>query len=573
MNSRKYKQLEIGFDDIPNRLRQLLDPDEIYQNADESLLVALEEDRRIERKVAGFSGESLGPYFSMWANTTPEGGIIVSGQRDSSNGGGFEGCSKLSPQMLNRLELCGHNYCGDAKYESRRVCVKNLKGDDDFVVLFRVFYNPTTVVRTTNGKIFRRIADKCIEVKSPEEIRELQADKGEISFEKQPCGLNWPEDFDFQEVVMFSETVKSRRRLSEKLSTSELLVNRRLGTQASGKFIPNIACALLFAKDPQLVSPGCKVRFQRFAGDKENTGENYNAVKDEILEGTVPSLIAQVATVLESQLRTFSPLVPDGKFQAVPEYPRLAWYEAVVNACAHRSYGNGLRNMPVFVKMFNDRLEIESPGPFPPTVTKHNIYDTHSPRNPCLMDALFYLEYVKCAHEGTRRIRDTMRAMRLPEPEFTQQSEYHRTVKVVLWNEIKKRVPSVALDDGGGFPSQGGGLRRGVAEEDGGFNKEEQETQEVFADIPDEIKARLPVIGARAKKEDIRKFILEVCAWKPLMPQEIATYLDRKNVKKLVEAHISPMFYEGVLQRTIPETPSHPGQKYETSTKGLAETI
>jgi len=153
----------------------------------------------------------------------------------------------------------------------------------------------------------------------------------------------------------------------------------------------------------------------------------------------VPSLIEQVAEALNSQLRTFSPLDANGKFFPVPEYPAVAWYEAVVNACVHRSYGNGMKNMPIFVKMFEDRLVVESPGPFPPFVTPDNIYDMHQPRNPKLMDAMFYLDYVKCAHEGTRRIRDTMAEMQLPEPEFRQSEIGHSIVRVTLRNNIKQR--------------------------------------------------------------------------------------------------------------------------------------
>jgi ATP-dependent DNA helicase RecG len=80
--------------------------------------------------------------------------------------------------------------------------------------------------------------------------------------------------------------------------------------------------------------------------------------------------------------------------------------------------------MNIFVKMFDDRLVVESPGAFPPPVTPENIYDTHNPRNPHLMNALFYLDYVKCAHEGTRRMRDMMIGANLPAPEFTQGNMY-----------------------------------------------------------------------------------------------------------------------------------------------------
>lgn len=98
--------------------------------------------------------------------------------------------------------------------------------------------------------------------------------------------------------------------------------------------------------------------------------------------------------------------------------------------------------MNIFIKMFDDRLEIESPGGFPPLVNARNIYDVHHPRNPYLMDAMFYLKFVKCAHEGTRRIRDTMVEMNLPLPEFAQkekQEASYTQVRVTLRNNIKHR--------------------------------------------------------------------------------------------------------------------------------------
>ena len=431
--------------DLESNPLQLMSADEIYARADEKLLRSLEEDRRIERKSARFSGDSLGEYFSMWANTSPDGGLIVSGMRDKKHGGGFEGCLLLSDDQLNKLEQVSYTYCPEAPYQSKRINVENDKGETDFVVLFRVKYREGLVVRTTGGKVFRRIGDSKVEMKG-EQIRELQADKGEISFEQQPSKLKWPEQFDLAAAAQFISAVRVKRNMAESLSPIEVLNLRRLGTEQAGEFQPNVACALLFANDPLRLLPGCKIRFQRFEGEVERTGENYNAVKDEILEGTVPSLIQQCEGKLESQLRTFSPLDSNGKFFPLPEYPKPAWYEAIVNACVHRSYGNGMKNMPIFVKMFDDRLEIESPGPFPPFVNPSNIYNTHQPRNPSLMDALFYLEYVKCAHEGTRRIRDTMAGMKLPKPEFTESKAGHLAVTVILRNNIKQRRAWVDRD-------------------------------------------------------------------------------------------------------------------------------
>jgi ATP-dependent DNA helicase RecG len=160
-------------------------------------------------------------------------------------------------------------------------------------------------------------------------------------------------------------------------------------------------------------------------------------------------LIVEMARVLESQLREFSRLGEDGKFYTAPEYPADAWYEAIVNACVHRSYG--LKNIPIFVKMYDDRLVVESPGAFPPFVTPKNIYNVHHPRNPHLMKSMFYLDFVKCHNEGTRRMRDTMEEMKLPRPEFYQSQEASgsKTVRVTLRNNRKQRkvwIDSAIID-------------------------------------------------------------------------------------------------------------------------------
>jgi len=96
--------------------------------------------------------------------------------------------------------------------------------------------------------------------------------------------------------------------------------------------------------------------------------------------------------------------------------------------------------MNIFVKMFDDRLVVESPGGFPPLVTPETIYTMHSPRNPLLMQAMFHLDFVKCAAEGTKRMRDRMQQMRLPNPEFKQTQEATgASVVVTLRNNRQQR--------------------------------------------------------------------------------------------------------------------------------------
>lgn len=418
---------------------RLLSPDEIYHSNSPDLFRILSEDRRIERKTAGVHAKELGEYVAMWANTAPDGGLIAVG---IANDGQIEGIGGKGVGHINNLERTGDIHCPDARYETKRIPVR-AKGQDDEILLFRVFYHDKKLVRTGELKVFARRGDVKREIRG-EEIRELEIDKGEVAWEQEDSVLHYPDDFDTESISRFVSSVIRARNFSTDKTNEDVLVLRRLGRFHEGDLVPNKACSLLFASDPCREIPGCKIRFLRFDGKEEGVGEKFNAVKDAMLEGTIPNLIVQAERILDDQLREFSKLGKDGTFYTVREYPKPAWYEAVVNACCNRSYG--LKNTPIFVKMFDDRIEIESPGGFMPFVTPDTIYEQHHPRNPQLMDALFYLAFVKCAHEGTRRMRDTMLGAQLPAPNFMQREASSAVVRVTLRNNIEQRKVWVDAD-------------------------------------------------------------------------------------------------------------------------------
>ena len=438
---RTEQQLAFPFHERPFAL---LTPNEIYERLDEGMLRRLTpdlglEDDRVELKPSSIHRKELGEYFSMWANSPPAGGILVIGIRNNTE---FEGCSSLGTVQLNQLTATPEDYCSDAVYAVKRVAIhRDSDGKEDFVVVFRVEYHKTKVVRTAEGKVYVRRADRKKQLKTADEIGLLQESKGEVRLETTTCHqLEYPKDFDTDSLGEFAETVRERKEWSLEHTRDAILELMNLGQlKPDGTFAPNVACALLFAKNPRTVIPGCQIRFLRFEGEREEVGERWNTVKDEFIDGTIPQQIERTAVILRSQLRTFSRLDKNGQFMTAVEYPEPAWYEAVVNACVHRSYGNGLKNRMIFVRMFDDRLEVESPGAFPPFVTPETVYSVQHSRNPFLMEAMYFLKYVKMAHEGARRMKAEMVKMGLPSPEFRQDELEHSAVRVTLRNNIKQR--------------------------------------------------------------------------------------------------------------------------------------
>jgi len=427
------KQLEIDFNSCESADPRLLSVGEIYDLASPDVLRKIEEDRRYERKPAKIHQKELGTYVAMYANTPPDGGIVAIGVSDS---GEFEGCKTLTQTQINRLEQTAYSQCSDARCETMQLQITNNKGDQDFLILFRVFYRQDKVVKTNGGEAYVRRGDSKHKL-TDEEVREHERDKGQVQFEQEPCGLAYPDDFEAELINDWCEKVRSARKLDESKPNDKVLSLFNLGKHERNVFVANNACAILFSKNPTSVIPGCKIRFLRFEGEEMGTGDEFNPVKDEMLRGRIPELILEAEKLLESQLRNFTRQRSDGRFFTIPEYPKQAWYEAIVNACVHRSYG--LRNVPIFVRMFADRLEITSPGSFPPMVTPSNIYDSHIPRNPNVMEAMWYLDFVKCANEGTKRMRNEMKKMELPDPEFRQDQGDHLSVLVTLRNKYKQR--------------------------------------------------------------------------------------------------------------------------------------
>jgi ATP-dependent DNA helicase RecG len=222
----------------------LLSPDEIFEALDQVLLSNMTEDKRLERKPVGIHAKELGTYFSMWANTVPDGGIIVVGME---NDGRFSGCHRVGPEHINAIDKAASEFCPDAKFIAKRVDVQSLDGGSSFVMAFRIFYRQDKVVRTVSHEAFIRRGDQKHKL-TEEEIRELEIDRRQLDLEKEPVSqLAFPQDFDNELVRTFVQGVARLHQTTQQYSDMEVLQQRRLGTIKQGLFIPNTACALVFA--------------------------------------------------------------------------------------------------------------------------------------------------------------------------------------------------------------------------------------------------------------------------------------------------------------------------------------
>lgn len=376
----------------------------------------------VERKEKVDSKE-LARQVSAFANGQLPGGLIVVGASKTGELPGIGDIANANGLLVKlRQQVEGH-------WEHRFVTVPASGAQLLFVW---APFSTERVVRCSDGAAYRRVGDQTVALRH-EELRELRFARGEESFEDEPALLVSPEALDEVLAADLLRGMTELNGLTVENTPADALRHRHLvKSTPRGEFL-TVAGLLAVGRAPDSFIPGARLRFLRFEGIEERFGAERNVVKDRYFDGAIPKVVPQVRDFMRDQVREFDYLGPYGLFVTEPEYPPFAWEEAIVNALVHRSYS--LRSATVIVRMFEDRVEVESPGSFPGTVRPERLFSY--PRNRRLAEALRYFKLVRLAHEGTRRMAAEMAQMGLPPPQFEELDGMR--VRVTLRNDIERR--------------------------------------------------------------------------------------------------------------------------------------
>lgn len=183
------------------------------------------------------------------------------------------------------------------------------------------------------------------------------------------------------------------------------------------------AALLLFAKSPAKWHPRLQVRILRVDGEKVLTGEEYNVVADQTINGNVLTLVDSAWEALRPHL-VQTKFDKAGRFEQRSIYPELACREALLNSLAHRDYSDEGRSTEVFV--FTDHLEIRNPGPLLSSIRLEDLVSqkgVHQSRNTHVARVLRELGYMRELGEGMRRIYDLMHKNELAPPQIDSRFE------------------------------------------------------------------------------------------------------------------------------------------------------
>ncbi|SER46691.1 ATP-dependent DNA helicase RecG [Nitrosomonas sp. Nm51] len=379
--------------------------------AEKQKLLNLEEGHFSDLKSIDVSPAKLSKAISAFANA--EGGELFIGIEDKTRvWRGFDSIEAANAH-IQVFEEC-FPLGADFKYDF-------LKTEDEDGLVLKVEVSKTRDLRTaTDGKVYLRRGAQSLPVTDSERLTSLKRDKGIISFEAEL--VNCPEE----EVC---NSVHIIEFLIEVVPTGEpeAWLKKQLLLQ-SGK--PTVAAVLLFAEEPQAALPkrsGLKIYRYKTSG-KEGSRETLDF--DPIsIEGNLYQQIKLAVDETTKIIESVRIQRMDGLVEV--KYPHDAIHEILTNAVIHRDYSI---TDDIHVRIFDNRIEILSPGTLAGHVTPDNILSERFARNPAIVRLInkFPDPPNKDVGEGLNTAFESMQKLKLKPPVIEQEGGY---VKVILKHE------------------------------------------------------------------------------------------------------------------------------------------
>ncbi len=271
------------------------------------------------------------------------------------------------------------------------------------------------------GRVYLRVGDENISL-SREKIARLREARSETWHEREILPDTSLEDLDGELVEGFLARAGAAGDPAKALHRPYALLEYR-----EGKALINRAAAYLLGRDPLRWHARPGLEFVRFGGMEKKSGAAYNVLERIRLELPILKLIGEAEKLIGERLER-QVLSRDLFFREKFQYPALCWKEGLINAVAHRDYS--LEGRAVEVWMFDDRMEIRSPGRLP-RLKAGRILDgrgIYYPRNPLIARVLTDAGFMQSRGEGLPRIFQEMDRQGLKPPECREEGDFFSLV-------------------------------------------------------------------------------------------------------------------------------------------------
>lgn len=241
------------------------------------------------------------------------------------------------------------------------------------------------------------------------------------TFDEEPITAATLEDLDRDKLNLFLERIRKDRPKAAYLKQpfEQVLNHLKIARTFEGTLRPTLAGILAFGSYPQTFEPQLVITFLHYFGttETEKTPRGERFLDNRKFEGSIPEMVEDAVNHVMASIRKGS-LIEGLYRRDIPEYPEEAIREAIVNAVAHRDYSNFARGSYIQIRLFADRMEIQSPGGLYGTVTLETLEEEQSTRNRTLVRLLEDLHLVENRGSGIKAMLGAMRCANLEPPRF-----------------------------------------------------------------------------------------------------------------------------------------------------------
>lgn len=347
---------------------------------------------KLSRAISAFANASGGEIILGMEEVEGAAGPewVWDGLTDEEEGNGFL-------QVIHEQDPIGNN-----------INVQFLEADGKPGLLLHVLISKTlAIIESTDGKAYIRKGAQNLPV-SGDALERLKFDKGISSYEDEIVNVGHDEVSNSETIIEFMlETVPTGEPV-------EWLRKQKL-VESSNR--PTVAGLLLFSDAPQSLLPKrSAVKILRYQ-TKAEAERDYLHGDPETIEGPVYSLIYDSVARARAIIEGIEKIGAKGLENI--SYPEEALHELVTNAVLHRDYSIA---SDVQIRIFDNRVEIESPGKLPGHVTLENIKKTQFARNAKIVRIVnkFKNPPNKDVGEGINTAFEAMEKLRLKKPEFEE---------------------------------------------------------------------------------------------------------------------------------------------------------
>jgi ATP-dependent DNA helicase RecG len=271
------------------------------------------------------------------------------------------------------------------------------------LVLQLVILKARGIITASDGVVYIRRGAQNLPLQSEEQLARLRLDKGIASFESEPVNTSLSVVTNSTVTIEFLRSVVPSAEPEAWFRKQALIESK-----------PTVAAIVLFAELPQAVLPKrCGIKILRYK-TTEATGSRDTLDFDPLtIEGCLYNQIYEAVKETVRVVEGVQILGPTG-LESI-KYPNETLHEIITNAVLHRDYSIAT---DIQIRVFDNRIEVDSPGTLPGHVTTDNIFTEQFARNGTIVRLInkFPNPSNKDVGEGLHTAFQAMRALRLKDP-------------------------------------------------------------------------------------------------------------------------------------------------------------